>query len=144
MSKQNKKMPEIHDHKWVFVSRWTFKCDICGKWGDFEDGYVLESDNQQTGETIDGANRKRPQPTMDTPKSPPNHITTRNLEMGEHTMTEYELSYEWDCINPECGQNGCVVETYQDNEIIEMHKYCPYCGARIQITKKELSKVNIP
>ena len=56
-------------------------------------------------------------------------------------MTEYELAYEWCCSNPECGQNGSVIETYTEDEIILMYKFCPYCGNPISITKKELSTV---
>ena len=56
-------------------------------------------------------------------------------------MSEYELAYEWECTNPECKQNGCSIELYQENEIITMYKFCPYCGAPNRITKKELSTV---
>ena len=32
----------ISKHKWVWVSRWNFRCEKCGAWGDFDDGDVSE------------------------------------------------------------------------------------------------------
>lgn len=31
-------------HKWVWIRRWTFQCEKCGKFGEFDDGYIMESE----------------------------------------------------------------------------------------------------
>ena len=56
-------------------------------------------------------------------------------------MKQYELSYEWECTNPDCQQNGYMTEIYDENEIILMYQHCPYCGSKITITDKELYSV---
>lgn len=48
---------------------------------------------------------------------------------------QHELSYERECLNPECNQNGFCEEILELQEIIELYKFCPYCGNAIRITK---------
>ena len=45
---------ECNEHIWYWVSRWTFQCDKCGKYGEWDgDGYVDESeDSAQMTEQI--------------------------------------------------------------------------------------------
>ena len=39
------KCEKEEDHKWVWSHRWTFICEFCGLFGEFEDGYVIEDVN---------------------------------------------------------------------------------------------------
>ena len=37
---------KCNEHEWYWVSRWTFQCGNCGKYGNWDgDGYIEENED---------------------------------------------------------------------------------------------------